>query len=62
MMEYNRNCQVDIRIVRIFTTYGPNLNKEDGRVVSNFINQALESKDITIYRWNSNPEFLPLMI
>ena len=49
MMEYNRNCQVDIRIVRIFNTYGPNLNKEDGRVVSNFINQALESKDITIY-------------
>ena len=49
MMEYNRNCGVDIRIVRIFNTYGPNLNKEDGRVVSNFINQALENKDITIY-------------
>ena len=43
MMEYNRNCDVDTRIVRIFNTYGPNLNKEDGRVVSNFINQALPS-------------------
>ncbi len=49
MMEYKRNCNVDIRIVRIFNTYGPNLNKTDGRVVSNFINQALENKDITIY-------------
>ena len=49
MMEYHRNCNVDIRIVRIFNTYGPRLNKNDGRVVSNFINQALEGKDITIY-------------
>ena len=49
MVEYNRNCRVDIRIVRIFNTYGPNLNRNDGRVVSNFINQALENKDITIY-------------
>lgn len=49
MIEYNRNCDVDIRIVRIFNTYGPNLNKNDGRVVSNFINQAIENKDITIY-------------
>ena len=49
MMEYNRNCDVDIRIARIFNTYGPRLNKNDGRVVSNFINQALEGKDITIY-------------
>lgn len=49
MMEYHRNCDVDIRISRIFNTYGPNLNKNDGRVVSNFINQALEGKDITIY-------------
>ncbi len=49
MMEYNRNCGVDIRIARIFNTYGPNLNKNDGRVVSNFINQALEGRDITIY-------------
>ena len=49
MMEYHRNCDVDIRIVRIFNTYGPNLNKNDGRVVSNFINQAIENENITIY-------------
>ena len=49
MMEYNRNHNVDIRIARIFNTYGPHMNKDDGRVVSNFINQMLENKDITIY-------------
>jgi len=49
MMEYNRNCGVDTRIVRIFNTYGPRLNKDDGRVISNFIVQALEGKPITIY-------------
>ena len=49
MMEYNRNCGVDTRIVRIFNTYGPRLNKNDGRVVSNFIVQALTGNDITIY-------------
>ena len=49
MMEYHRNCKVDTRIVRIFNTYGPNLNKNDGRVVSNFINQSLLGKNITIY-------------
>jgi UDP-glucuronate decarboxylase len=49
MMEYNRNHNVDIRIARIFNTYGPYMNKDDGRVVSNFINQMLENKDITIY-------------
>ena len=49
MMEYHNSCGVDIRIARIFNTYGPKLNKNDGRVVSNFINQALENKDITIY-------------
>lgn len=49
MMEYNRNHNVDIRIARIFNTYGPCMNKDDGRVVSNFINQMLENKDITIY-------------
>ena len=49
MMEYNRNHNVDIRIARIFNTYGPNMDKNDGRVVSNFINQCLENKDITIY-------------
>jgi UDP-glucuronate decarboxylase len=49
MMEYYRNNNVDIRIARIFNTYGPNMDKNDGRVVSNFINQCLENKDITIY-------------
>ena len=49
MIEYNRRCGVDIRIARIFNTYGPYLNKDDGRVVSNFINQAINDEDITIY-------------
>lgn len=49
MMEYHRNHNVDIRIARIFNTYGPNMDPEDGRVVSNFINQCLTNKDITIY-------------
>ena len=49
MMEYHRNCDVDIRIARIFNTYGPKLNPNDGRVVSNFITQALSNKNITIY-------------
>jgi UDP-glucuronate decarboxylase len=49
MMEYHRMHNVDIRISRLFNTYGPFMNKDDGRVVSNFINQCLENKDITIY-------------
>jgi UDP-glucuronate decarboxylase len=49
MMEYHKTKGVDIRIARIFNTYGPNMNKDDGRVVSNFINQCLENKPITIY-------------
>lgn len=49
MIEYQRNHNVDIRIARIFNTYGPNMDKDDGRVVSNFINQCLEDKDLTIY-------------
>lgn len=49
MIEYQRNCSVDIRIARIFNTYGPFLNKNDGRVVSNFIIQALNNENITIY-------------
>lgn len=47
--DYNRQAQVDIRVVRIFNTYGPNMHPEDGRVVSNFIVQALKDEDITIY-------------
>ncbi len=49
MMDYHRQNHVDTRIVRIFNTYGPNMALNDGRVVSNFIIQALQNKDITIY-------------
>lgn len=49
MMEYKRNCGVDIRIARIFNTYGPRLNRNDGRVISNFVVQALNGENITIY-------------
>jgi UDP-glucuronate decarboxylase len=47
--DYFRQYKVDIRIARIFNTYGPRMSQDDGRVVSNFINQALHNKDITIY-------------
>jgi len=49
MMEYKRNCGVDVRIARIFNTYGPRLNRDDGRVISNFVVQAINGQDITIY-------------
>ena len=49
MMDYHRQYNVDIRIVRIFNTYGPRMAPNDGRVVSNFILQALQGKEITIY-------------
>ncbi len=49
MMDYHRQNGVNIRIVRIFNTYGPNMDMNDGRVVSNFIVQALKGEDITIY-------------
>lgn len=48
-MDYHRSNDVDIRIVRIFNTYGPRMHPEDGRVVSNFILQALRNEPITIY-------------
>ena len=48
-MDYHRQNRVDIRIVRIFNTYGPRMLANDGRVVSNFIVQALKGEDITIY-------------
>ncbi len=47
--DYHRQYGVDIRVIRIFNTYGPNMHPEDGRVVSNFIMQALRGDDITIY-------------
>lgn len=49
MMDYHRQNNVDTRIIRIFNTYGPNMAENDGRVVSNFIVQALRNEDITIY-------------
>ncbi|MDP2925249.1 MAG: SDR family oxidoreductase [Nanoarchaeota archaeon] len=48
-MDYHRSYNLPIRIVRIFNTYGPNMDVNDGRVVSNFIIQALDNKPITIY-------------
>lgn len=49
LMDFHRKYDLDIRIARIFNTYGPKMDIEDGRVVSNFINQALNNIDITIY-------------
>ena len=49
MMDYKREQNVDSKIVRIFNTYGPRMNADDGRVVSNFIVQALQGKPITIF-------------
>lgn len=48
-MDYHRQNKVSIKIIRIFNTYGPNMNVNDGRVVSNFIVQALKGENITIY-------------
>ena len=47
--DYYRQNDVDIRVIRIFNTYGPRMNSNDGRVVSNFIVQALRGEDITVY-------------
>ena len=47
--DYHRENKVDIRVVRIFNTYGPRMLADDGRVVSNFIVQALQGRDITVY-------------
>ena len=47
--DYHRQHRVDIKVVRIFNTYGPRMRSDDGRVVSNFIVQALKGDDITIY-------------
>ncbi|MFZ4396034.1 MAG: UDP-glucuronic acid decarboxylase family protein [Kiritimatiellia bacterium] len=49
MMDYHRQNQVDIRIIRIFNTYGPRMAVNDGRVVSNFIVQALKGEDLSVY-------------
>lgn len=47
--DYHRQWGVDVRMVRIFNTYGPNMHPKDGRVISNFIMQALHNEDITIF-------------
>ena len=49
MMDYHRQNRVDTRIIRIFNTYGPRMLENDGRVVSNFIVQALRGEELTIY-------------
>jgi UDP-glucuronate decarboxylase len=49
MMDYHRQNRVDVKIMRIFNTYGPRMLQDDGRVVSNFIVQALRGEDITVY-------------
>ena len=48
-MDYHRQNGVDVRIARIFNTYGPRMNPSDGRVVSNFIVEALRGEDLTVY-------------
>jgi UDP-glucuronate decarboxylase len=47
--DYHRENKVDIRVIRIFNTYGPNMRPDDGRVVSNFIVQALKGEKLTLY-------------
>ena len=49
MMDYKRSYNTNVKIIRIFNTYGPKMNEHDGRVVSNFIIQALRNEDITVY-------------
>jgi UDP-glucuronate decarboxylase len=49
MMDYHRQNGVDVRIIRIFNTYGPRMALEDGRVVSNFVAQALRGEDLTVF-------------
>lgn len=49
IFDYIRLYNVDARVIRIFNTYGPMMNKYDGRIISNFINQAINNEDITIY-------------
>lgn len=49
LLAYQRRFNADIRIARIFNTYGPNMDKNDGRVISNFVNQAITNQPITIY-------------
>lgn len=47
--DYHRQHNIEIKVARIFNTYGPNMNPNDGRVISNFVTQAMGDKDITVY-------------
>ena len=58
--DYHRQNNVDIRVIRIFNTYGPRMQPNDGRVVSNFITQAIRNKDITIYGDGKQTQFILL--
>lgn len=49
VFDYHRHHDVDNKVIRIFNTYGPNMDPNDGRVVSNFVCQALSGQNITIY-------------
>src|SRR5204862_6210450 len=49
MFDYHRSNRVNIRVVRIFNTYGPRMHPYDGRVISNFVRQALAGENITLY-------------
>jgi UDP-glucuronate decarboxylase len=49
MFDYHRQHALEIKVARIFNTYGPNMHPNDGRVISNFVVQALKGEDITIY-------------
>lgn len=49
LFAYQRRFNLDIRIARIFNTYGPNMDKNDGRIISNFVNQAITNQPITVY-------------
>ena len=63
MMDYHNQYGVDTRIVRIFNTYGPFMDKDDGRVVTNLIRQMLNNEDITIYGdGTKHAHFVILMI
>lgn len=57
-MDYHRQYKLDTRIVRIFNTYGTHMSKNDGRVISNFITQALNNEDITIYGGTQTRSFM----
>lgn len=48
-MDYHQKCKIDVKIVRIFNTYGPRMDENDGRAVSNFITQALNNRPLTVY-------------